>query len=180
MVITDACTTDAGETPAIQAALRGRLRWKLLPPAQPTQARRLLSLLCRAPSAIARHPLRGRLRWKLLPPAQPRRRDACDLCFAERLRRLPGIRRGGDSGEKYHRLHNRRRRDACYPGCAVGATLVDITTACTTTQARRLLSWLRRVHPSSGTQARRLLSGLRRGGDFGGNYHRLRCLLCRA
>ena len=67
----------------------------------------------------------------------------------------------------YYRLHNRRRRDACFPGCAAGATMAKITYAYTTTQARRLLSWLRR------------------GGDYGENYHRLHnrrrrdaCVLC--
>ena len=61
-----------------------------------------------------------------------RRRDACDLCFAERLKAMARLRCGGDSGGNYHRLHNRRRRDACYPGCAAGATLVEITTSYTT------------------------------------------------
>ena len=103
---TTSCTTDAGETPAFQA------------------------------NAVFTLPL-------------VRRRDACGLCFAERLWRWPGIRCGGDSDESYRRLlsrlrcggdfggnyyrqYNRRRRDACYPGCAAGATLVEITTACTT------------------------------------------------
>ena len=121
--ITTSYTTDAGETPAIQAAQRGRLWWKLPPPAQPTQARRLRSLLCRAPSAMARHPLRGRLWWKLPPPTQPTQarrllsRLRCGGDSDESYRRLLSrLRCGGDYGGNYYRLHNRRRRDACFPG----------------------------------------------------------------
>ena len=36
--------------------------------------------------------------------------DACDLCFAERLKAMARLRCGGDCRNKYHRLHNRRRR----------------------------------------------------------------------
>ena len=128
--ITTSYTTDAGETPAIQAAQRGRLWWKLPPPAQPTQARRLRSLLCRAPSAMAMLRCGGDSDEDYYLLHNRRRRDACDLCFAERLKAMARLRCGGDSGGNYHRLHNRRRRDACYPGCAAGATLTKVTDAC--------------------------------------------------
>ena len=111
--------------------------------------RRLRSLLCRAPKGDGQAPLRGRLWWKLPPPTQPtqarrllsrlrsggdfggnyhflhnrRRRDACVLCFAERLRRWPGCAAGATLTKV---------TDACFPGCAAGATTVEITTAYTT------------------------------------------------
>ena len=56
-------------------------------PAQPSQARRLLS----------GHSLRGRLWQKLPPPAQPSQATVISSCAI-----------------KYQRMHNRRRRDACF------------------------------------------------------------------
>ena len=72
---------------------RGRLWQKLPTPAQPSQARRLLS----------GHSLRGRLWQKLPPPAQPSQATVISSCAI-----------------KYPRLHNHRRRDACYPGIRRG------------------------------------------------------------
>ena len=104
------------------------LECKILPPpAQPPPARRLLSRLRRG----------GDCCTKLPTPAQPTQartpaflafaagataaiyttanttdagEDACFLCFAERLKAMARLRRGGDCRNKYHRLHNRRRR----------------------------------------------------------------------
>ena len=110
--------------------------------------------------AMARHSLRGLLWQNYHRLHNRRRRDACVLCFAERLKAMARLRSGGDYGENYLRLHNRRRRDACvlcfakrlrrWPGSAVGATTAKITTAYTTTQARRLRSLLCRAPKGDG------------------------------
>ena len=134
----------------------GNFRWQKIPtPAQPTQARTPAFQA----SAAFTLPLK----------------DACFLCFAERLRRWPGfaagatnarnyrrqhnrrrrgrllsrLRCGGDYGGNYYRLHNRRRRDACD---TLGVGNIDVRkklpTPAQPTQARRLRSLLCRAPDS--------------------------------
>ena len=102
-----------------------------------------------------------------------RRRDACSpgcAAFTLPRRKLPTtggsqagrlrswLRCGGDFEYNYHRLAF-RRRDACalcgakrlrrLPGCAVQPSQSQKLPPPGVSQARRLLSWLRSVHPSS-------------------------------
>ena len=107
--------------PGEQASrLRNAWRWKSPTPAQPTQARRLLSMLA----------LWGRLR-------------ACVLCFAERLMAMARLALWGATLAKIttsctttqaRRLRSLLCRAPKGDGhaSAVGATLAKITTACTT------------------------------------------------
>ena len=170
MEITDACTTDAGETPAIsalqsafgdcQASAAGATTVEITTACTTTQARRLLSrLTLRSPflwdagetPAFLAAP-RSPFLWDAgeTPAFQAnaaftlplgRRRDACVLCFAERLKAMARLTLRSpflwDAGETPAFLAAPRSpflwdagEDACFPGCAVGATLVEITTAC--------------------------------------------------